>query len=259
MTLHNIAHQAVKMAKDNSPLILTAIGVAGTVTTAVLTGKAAVKATRMIDEDNDRRFRLHVDTVGPLDNRQKFEIVWKEFVPPVFVGVGTIVCIICANRIGTKRATALAAAYSLSERAMSEYKDKVVEQIGKNKEQKIRDEIAQDRVNRNPPREDLTIIGDLEVRCMEQYTGRYFSSNMETLKSAQNAVNHQILSGTDSASLSDFYDRVGLNHTGVSDEVGWNLDNLLELTFSTTVDEKNRPVLVFDYKVVPVRNYFRYH
>lgn len=259
MTLPNIAHQAVKMAKDNSPLILTAIGVAGTVTTAVLSYRTAVRVTEVISEDileqkalnpNERYFRTR---------REDFELVWKEFIPPVLAGVGTIACIICANRIGTRRAAAMAAAYSLSERAMSEYKDKVVEQIGKNKEQKIRDEIAQDRVNRNPPREDLTIIGDLEVRCMEQYTGRYFSSNMETLKSAQNAVNHQILSGTDSASLSDFYDRVGLNHTGVSDEVGWNLDNLLELTFSTTVDEKNRPVLVFDYKVVPVRNYFRYH
>jgi len=250
-------HNATKLAKDNSPLILTAIGVVGTVTTAVLTGKASVNAWLKVKAAEDAPDRQ--DPWAPLETREIVSVVWKEFIPPALSLVGTVTCIICANRIGTKRAAAMAAAYSLSERAMSEYKDKVVETIGKNKERKLRDEIAQDRVNRNPPREDLTIIGDLEVRCMEQYTGRYFSSNMETLKAAQNAVNHQILSGTDSASLSDFYDRVGLNHTGVSDEVGWNLDNMMELTFSTTVDEKDRPVLVFDYKVVPVRNYFRYH
>ena len=250
----NLAHKISKTAADNSPLILTAIGVAGTVTTAILTGKASIRAYQVIDAD---------ESVGGTagDPVQRFKerarLSWKFFIPPAVSLVGTITCIICANRIGTRRAAAMAAAYAVSQETFTEYKSKVIEKIGENKERKIRDEVAQDRVNRRPPPEDLAIIGDLDVRCYEQFTGRYFSSNMETLKAAQNAVNHQILSGDNSASLSDFYDRVGLNHTQLSDEVGWNLDNLLELTFSTTVDEKNRPVLAFDYLVVPVRNYFR--
>jgi hypothetical protein len=246
VTLSNLAHRAAKAAADNSPLILTAIGVAGTISTAVLAAKGGIKATHYLSSRAP-----HTST------RDYIERTWRFYLPAVLTGAGTITCIICANRIGTRRAAAMAAAYSLSQEAMSEYKTKVIEKIGENKERKIREEIAQDRVNQNPPREDLAIIGDLEVRCYEQFTGRYFSSNMETLKAAQNAVNHQILSGDNSASLSDFYDRVGLNHTQVSEEVGWNLDNLLELTFSTTMDEKSRPVLAFDYKVVPVRNYFR--
>jgi len=244
------------MAADNSPLILTAFGVAGTITTAVLTGKASIKAYELVLRENEN---LDIQGAVPLEPKEMFRIVWKEFVPPAVSLVGTCTCIIFANRIGTRRAAAMAAAFAVSQETAAEYRSKVIEKLGEGKERKLRDEIAQDRVNRNPPREDLTITGDLDVRCMEQYTGRYFSSNMETLKAAQNAVNHQILRGDDSASLSDFYDRVGLNHTGVSDEVGWNTDNMMELTFSTTVDEKDRPVLVFDYKVVPVRGYFRYH
>lgn len=246
----SLAHKISKSAADNSPLLLTAIGVAGTVTTAILSGKASIKA--------DRYLRLIDEEYGtPLEPMDKVRLTWKFFVPPAISLVGTAACIICANRIGTRRAAAMAAAYAVSQETFSEYKDKVIEKIGENKERKIRDEVAQDRVNRRPPPEDLAITGDLDVRCYEQFTGRYFSSNMETLKAAQNAVNHQILSGDNSASLSDFYDRVGLNHTQLSDEVGWNVDNMLELTFSTTVDEKNRPVLAFDYLVVPIRNYFR--
>jgi len=253
------------MAADNSPLILTAFGVAGTITTAVLTGKASIKASKILQYEEDVRKSWrgtpseHMVKSYPLEPKEKLLLVWKEFVPAGVSLVGTCTCIIFANRIGTRRAAAMAAAFAVSQETASEYRSKVIEKLGEGKERKLRDEIAQDRVNRNPPREDLTITGDLDVRCMEQYTGRYFSSNMETLKAAQNSVNHQILSGQDSASLSDFYDRVGLNHTGVSDEVGWNVDNQLELTFSTTVDEMNRPVLVFDYKVVPIRGYFRYH
>jgi hypothetical protein len=248
VTLSNVLHRSAKIAADNSPLILTAIGVAGTITTGVLAAKGGIKATQYLSS-----------RAPHTDNIDYIKRTWKFYIPAAVTGVGTITCIICANRIGTRRAAAMASAYVISQETMTEYRSKVIEKLGARKEQKLHDEIAQDRVNRNPPREDLAIIGDLEVRCMEMYTGRYFSSNMETLKAAQNSVNHQILSGNDSASLSDFYDRVGLNHTGVSDEVGWNLDNMMELTFSTTVDEKDRPVLVFDYKVVPVRNYFRYH
>lgn len=246
MTLANLVHRASKLAVDNSPLILTAIGAAGTISTGILAARGGVKATHYLSSREP-----HYGTVD------YFKRTWRFYLPAVATGVGTVACIICANRIGTRRAAAMATAYAVTQETFSEYKSKVIEKIGENKERKIRDEVAQDRVNRNPPREDLSIIGDLDVRCYEQFTGRYFSSNMETLKAAQNAVNHQILSGDNSASLSDFYDRVGLNHTQISEEVGWNVDNLLELTFSTTVDEKNRPVLAFDYKVVPVRNYFR--
>lgn len=253
-SISSLAHRAAKTAADNSPLLLTAIGVAGTVTTAVLSAKAALKADQIVHR-NKYTFP-DMEFLEPTP-KQYIQETWRLWIPPAISLVGTATCIICANRIGTRRAAAMAAAYAVSQETFSEYKDKVIEKIGENKERKIRDEVAQDRVNRRPPPEDLAIIGDLDVRCYEQFTGRYFSSNMETLKAAQNAVNHQILSGDNSASLSDFYDRVGLNHTQLSDEVGWNVDNMLELTFSTTVDEKNRPVLAFDYLVVPIRNYFR--
>jgi hypothetical protein len=236
------------MAADNSPLILTAIGVAGTITTAVLSAKAGAHAKQNLSEKSPW-----------LTPREKVELNWKFFIPPVLTGAGTIACIICANRIGTRRAAAMAAAFAVSQETFTEYKSKVIEKIGENKERAVRDEIAQEQVRKRPASELSLVEGATDVLCYEQFTGRYFASSMETLKSAQNSVNHLILSGDNSASLSDFYDRVGLNHTQLSDEVGWNLDNMLELTFSTTMDELDRPVLTFDYKVVPVRNYFRIH
>ena len=104
----------------------------------------------------------------------------------------------------------------------------------------------------------MIISDDLKSICYEMYTGRYFRSTMEEIKAAQNWINYQILQNN-YASLSDFYDHVGLNRTAVSEEVGWNADELLEITFSTVMSEDNRPCLAFDYKVVPIRNYFRIH
>lgn len=250
------------MAADNSPLILTAIGVAGTISTAVLSARAGARATFIMIGEDERRvnqMRHEIRSVPAPTLRETVELTWKEFIPPVVTGVGTIACIVCANRIGTRRTAAMAAAFAVSQETLTEYRSKVIEKIGENKERAVRDEIAQEQVRRRPASELSIVEGATDVLCYEQFTGRYFASSMETLKSAQNSVNHMIVSGDNSASLSDFYDRVGLNHTQLSDEVGWNLDNMLELTFSTTMDELDRPVLAFDYKVVPVRNYFRIH
>lgn len=256
MTLSSIASRATKLITDNSPAILTAIGVTGTVTTAYLAGKASFKAAEIIADAENESYGINN---RPLEPKEKVELVWRLYIPSIGVGISTVMCIIGANRIGTRRAAAMAAAYTLSEKALDEYKEKVVETIGKNKEQRIRDEIAQDRVNSNPPSSSGVIVtsgGD--VLCYDMFSARYFQSSMETLKKAQNDLNYKILNDF-YASLTDFYDLIGLSRTGLSDDLGWNSDKLLELRFSTIMSEDQRPCIAIDFNVSPVRDYFRVH
>lgn len=252
MTLSNIAHKAEKIISDNSPLILTGIAVTGTITTALLAGRASFKAAQILADD--LHYREPGDEATP---RDKLEMTWKLYIPAVGAGVTTVICIIASNRIGTRRAAAMAAAYSISEKAFAEYKDKVVERLGDAKEQKIRDEIAQDQVNRNPvSTREVIITGNGDVLCYDSITGRYFQSNVESLRKAQNDVNHQILMNM-YASLNDFYQEIGLPVTPYSNEVGWNADNLLELKFSTVLSEDGRPCISVNYAISPIRDYFR--
>lgn len=255
-SVSKFANKAAKIAADNSPLILTALGVAGTVTTAVLASKASFRSAELIYGETWRE-QQRGNTLS-LQPRDAVRLVWKEFIPAGVSLVGTVTCIICANRIGTRRAAAMAAAYAVSQETFAEYKTKVIEKIGENKERQVRDEIAQDRVAAAPAPSELLITDDMKVICYEMMTGRYFRSTMEEIKAAQNWVNYQILHNN-YASLSDFYDRLGLNRTDVSEDLGWNIDEQLEITFSTTMTEDNRPCLAFSYKAVPIRNYFRMH
>ena len=251
MNLRYLASRASKLAADNSTTIFTAIGVTGVITTAYLAGRASYNAAELLlDEKMAGR-----DGEDALDIREKIDLTWKLYIPPVMTGVVTVGCIIAANRVGTRRAAALAAAYTLSEKAIVEYKEKVVEKLGEKKEQDIRDDLARDRIRKNPDREVIIIDGN-EVRCFEAYTGRYFTSSVEALKKAQNIVNHQV-NNSYYASLTDFYDAIGLPRTAMSDEIGWNSDKLLELSFSAVLPEDGRPYVSFDYEVVPIRNYHR--
>lgn len=226
--------------KTNSPAILAAVGVSGTITTAYLTAKASFQAAKVIDQIERKKAR-------DLEPKEMVDLVWKFYIPPALSGGITISAIVAGTAIGTRRTAALAAAYSLSDKALTEYKTKVVEELGERKERKIRDSVAQDNVNANPPSgREVMLAGPGNVLCFERFTGRYFHSDMETLRKAENTVNAKAQREV-YAYLSDFYDLVGLGETSTSQELGWDSDRLMEIEYSTVISEDGRPCLAIEY------------
>lgn len=255
MDFSKVSKSVELMVTENSTAILTGVGVVGTIATAVLTGRASFKAVEIIDRERNTRVAdtgVCIESEFPIT--QKAKLVWPLYLPAVGMGTATVTSIIFANRISSKRAAALAAAYGLSDKAFHEYKEKTLQHLGIKKEESLRDEIAQDRVNLNPIEGQTIIIGDSEVLCYDAVTGRYFKSNMETIRQAENKINYEIIH-QNAASLSSFYDEIGLPPTTYSDEVGWNLDNLLEMMYSTTITADGRPCIVIDFRVAPITGY----
>ena len=222
-----------------SPEIFTGLGISGVIATAYLAAKATWRA----------RGRLEAEQ--PHDNivdaaKQNIPIVWDLYIPTFICGLSTITAIALSHRIESGRTAAAVSAYSLTEQAFTEYRSKVVEEIGKHKEQVVRDDIARDKVLKNGPDASVIIAGSGEVLCCELYTERYFMSSMEDLRRAVNDINMEI-NNQIYVTLEDFYDTIGLKHTSHSGELGWTSDKLLELEFSTVMTEDGRPCLAFQY------------
>jgi hypothetical protein len=252
MSVSDILKTAQKFAIDNSPTILTTVGVIGTVTTAVLTGVASYKAAGIIDTD---------ELLGRSENRteeikRNIRLVWPLYIPAVGTGLITVITIGCSNRISSRRAAGLAAAYSLSERGFEEYRKKVIASMGEKSEQQVRDEVAAERVLNTPGSREVIIVGT-DVLCHDAFTGRYFNGTVDGLKKAENELNHRILNNG-YASLSDLYELIGLSKTDSSDEIGWRSEALFEFEFSTVLSEDGRPCLSVSYRVEPVRNYYKF-
>lgn len=228
------AKRAERLIASNSPVLLTAAGVTGVLTTAYFAAKASVQAHLIVkDEVFKRTAEAEPGERVPWPQfREKVELTWRCYIPTGLSAAMSIAAIIAANRISTNRAMAMASAYSLSEKALGEYMDRNKEKLGERKEQAFRDEIIQDKVNRIPNTEITIIDGGGDVLCYDDWSGRTFSSSMEKIKRAENLFNHMVIHDT-YASLSDFYDLVGLDRTGESDNVGWNTDELLDLGFSS--------------------------
>jgi hypothetical protein len=255
VAITDVLKDARFFAHENKSVLLTAIGVVGTVSTAVLTGRASWKAAELVQREEEI---IQDDPDLPrfaLQTKERINLVWTLYIPPIGVGALTIASIVLANRVDAQKAAALAAAYGVSERTLQEYKEKVVERLGEKKEQAIRDEIDQDRLAKNPVQDRQVIIaGTGEVLCYDNISGRYFQSSMEELRQAENKVNYELVHHNQ-ASLSFFYDQVGLPPTRHSDEVGWNSNNLLEINYSTQMSTDNRPCIVVDFVVGPITGY----
>jgi Family of unknown function (DUF6353) len=261
--------QQVKfLLDDNSGAILTGVAIAGTVSTAYLTGRATFKAAKILEEAGDVEIGHRPTSEDPEEfipvvqkrtTAGKVALVWKLYIPPVIMGVTTITSIVAANKLASKKIAALTVASGISERALQEYKEKIVEKLGVRQETAVRDEIAQDRVNNNPPNSrEVIITGNGEVLCYDMLTGRYFHSSAEAIKRAENRMNFEILNHM-YASLSEYYDMIGLPPTTYTDSVGWTGDKPVNVMISTTMSPDNRPCLAIDFETQPTTDYYRVH
>lgn len=261
MLVSGLIQKAKFLVVDNADSILTGMAVTGTVATAVLTGRASFKAARLIDEERleqGNREGLEVATDVELATFEKVKISWRLYLPAVATGTTTLTCIIMANRISSKKIAALAVASGISERALQEYKTKVIEKLGDKHEQKIRDEIAQDRVTASPPGSQIIVAGDGKVLCYDMLTGRYFQSSVEEIKRAENKINFELVNHM-YVSLSEFYDELGLPATTYTDMAGWNNNNApVNVILSTVMSPDQRPCIAIDFERVPIMDYDRF-
>ena len=239
----------------HAPEILTGIGVAGMVTTTILAVKATPKACLLI---NDRKDELEVEK---LPVTELVKTTWKCYIPAVVTCGASIACLVGASSVNFKRNAALATAYKLSEAALSEYKDAVIETIGEKKEQSVRDKVAEERLKKNPvSKSEIIVTGNGTTLCYDPVGNSYFKSSIQQIESAKNKLNARMLS-ENYVSLNDFYDELGIGPTKLGDDLGWDIykDGLIDIAFSSRLAEDGTPCLVMDYSVAPRYEYYKVH
>lgn len=244
-----IAKNLGDLAAKNSPHILTGLGCAGLLSTAILSAKATPKAVRLLEDEEVYREKKHFTSMTKLD---KVKLTWKCYIPATVVGSISIGCIIGANTVNTRRNAALASLYAMSETAFREYKSKVVEEIGKNKATKIYDETIKDKIIENPPKDNVIITGNGDVMCLDLLSGRYFESSLETIRQKINELNYDLRSEM-RMNLNEYYYSIGLSPIPLGEMVGFDLEKgQIEAVYSTQMTPDGKPCIVVDLYVYPI-------
>ena len=240
--------------QKHSPEILMGIGVTGMITTTVLAVKATPRALELIALEKEE---LKVEELTPVET---IKATWKCYIPAMALCAVSTSCIISANSVNSRRNAALAAAYKLSETAFTEYREKVVDTIGEKKETSVKDAIAKKKVEQNPvAKQEIVLTGKGNTLCLDSISGRYFRSDIDKLKTAENELNKRMIHRENYISLSQFYEEIGLTSTSISDEIGWNVDKeLIDLYFSSQLADDGTPCLVVQYDNMPFYGYSSY-
>lgn len=231
---------------------LTALACIGVVTTAVVSGRATLKAEKVLQE-------LDVDKLKRMECKDQFAVVAKKilpnYIPVLAVGGATVMCMATSHTVDTREAALFAAAYSTAETAFDVYKDKVVEKLGQKTHDEIVSDICEDEIYDHPASESTVIqTGTGNTLCYDSQSGRYFMSNIDSIRKAEVAVAKALPYGE--VTLNDFYERIGLDGIKLGDQLGWDADRKYpDIHFDSILSDDGTPCLVIKYDVVILSDY----
>lgn len=223
--LAKVGHKAKVFVKKNSATILTCVGAAGVVATAVTAVKATPKAVRLLEEAKAEKG----------EELTKWEVVktaGPAYIPSVAIGAGTIACIFGANILNKRHQAAIMSAYAMLDQSYKEYRNKTNELYGEDADQNIRKEIAKDKYKD----QDIEMSGEGNKQLFfDEFSGRYFEASMEEVLAAEYKINRMINIGF-GAYLNEFYELLGLEPVDYGEYLGWNPAMLSDMFWNSWVD-----------------------
>lgn len=252
MSNSNVLSTIRKFVGNNSPAILSYLGITGVVATSILSVRAGMKVQRTMDD-----WIVNEEETKVEKYKRLAKATWKVYIPPVTMATATIACIFLANKESQKRYLALSAAYLLSDESFRSYREKVKDVVGIDKEEEVHEKVVKEQMEKSDTSQ-VIITGKGDHLCYDTLTGRYFKSNIEDVRKAVNEINANVINNV-YASQNDFYSLIGLPPTGYGEEVGWRTDNLMDVQFTSHLSEDGQPCLALNYTVAPIRGYFKGH
>lgn len=253
-TIRSGAKVVAKFAIKHLPEILSAIGVIAMGAATVHAINEAPKAKEDIEAlDNNP------DLDHKTYNREKAKCLIRHYWPTVTMSLGGAGLIFGGQKISLGRTAAALAALQIKTEDLEKWKRAIKETDGDKKLESLRQEVIKDSMHGGPENGDEIIkTGRGETLCFESISGRYFYSDIESIRRAVNLFNKSI---NDSAkysvmtgSLNEWYDFLGLEHIEIGDRLGW-VNRLMDVKFDSHLTTSNVPCLVLSYDVEPTWDY----
>jgi hypothetical protein len=241
------------LSHKNTPVVLVVVSCAGVIMTAIMVHTAALKADAILEP-----YRVDLEPDERIPFKQVFKSTWKVYAPAIGVGVITLASIITMNRVNERNAAILTAGATLATTTLKEYQRHILDEIGAEKESKIRNRMAKDTLARTDLPSgalDLLVMGEGEILCLDSFSGRYFKSSVENIRKIENDLNHELLQ-TMYMPLNTLYYALGMETIDVGEVLGFNTDNMISFHYSAQLNPQKKPVLVLGHINLPVANFY---
>lgn len=222
-----------RFLRKHSGTILAVAASVGVVATAIETGRATTKAKHLLEVDEALR-KHNEDEQGvveePPTKKQIALMCWKAYVPAVILGGGTIACILGSNALNKKQIASLTAAYMALGKTYQTYRQKVIENIGLEKEAEIQEQISEEKLPE--VRDKMT---EEKLLCYEPISKRYFHATEAELLTAFYEANRDF-NANGYIALNDVYGYLNLDFIPELHGRGWSIDYMSEIWNSGWID-----------------------
>lgn len=241
--------------KKHSPEIFIAVGVVGTVASAVMACKATTKLSDILEESKEQIDAIHeAPQKEELKNKYDEDMMHKDlalvyfqtgvkvaklYAPAVILGTLSITSIVASNNILRKRNVALAAAYATVDKGFKEYRERVVERYGEQvdyelthniKTKEITETIVDEKGKEKQVKKTIEVADPTVTNEYVKYftrTNPYWDDTPDYvemfLRAQQNYANDR-LKIEKALTLNEVYDSLGFQKTKAGMVVGWVLD-----------------------------------
>lgn len=230
---------------DHAPIILTTTGAIGMVTTTVLAVSETPKALELLQE---RGFQEPKEILK--DPIEAVKTAGPCYIPAMVTGGVSLACLFGAHKVSAKRYAALMALQTLTQDKLEKYQETIKESLGEKKAEALHEQFMNDLVQDPITHEYIIDTGGGNTLCYDSVSGRYFKSDIEKIRQAQNDINETIILDY-CVSLNEFYGHLGLDGISIGEDLGWSVDKLLRISFSSRLTSAGEPVLVMEYDLYP--------
>lgn len=220
-------------ARKYSPEILTGIGIVGGISSSVMAAKATLQVEEIVDDA-----KQYLDQAKELegDERKKATAyiyvrtglkLGKLYGPAFSLGLASVGCILSAHGIMRRRNAALVASYKVLETAFAEYRNRVEEEVGEEREKELYFNIKDKEVDTPDGRKSVKASSPFAqseyAKCFDPLNPNWNGNpeyNLYFLRAQQNYAN-DILKVRGHVFLNDIYDSLGFPRTKAGAVVGW--------------------------------------
>jgi hypothetical protein len=247
-TVTRTVASTVLKAEQNSPTLLFGAGIVLGVATVVTASRSTLKLQGVLNDakqdkaDSNRLFLEHSEGARSdypvTSHRQDMAHIYirtaarvtKLYGPSLFLGIASVACLTQSHRILTSRNAALTAAYTAVDRAFREYRGRVSDELGEEREREIYYNVEKCDVDVDDGKGGTKKKKVKKAGGTSMYKRLFGPSNanwnpnaeynLAFLRLVQNQLNDK-LRAHGHLMLNDAYDALGMSRTPAGTQVGW--------------------------------------
>ena len=260
--MNEIVKKTVDLVVAKSPEILSGSAIVGVGATAILSARAGVRSQEAIaDAEVAKMDALGLKEIPELDVREKLAATWRIWAPPAVACLATAGCIIGSNRVSNARAAqamqklAAATAYGLlMEQSYDDIKAAVIEKVGPEAYEEVKNGIAERKVERHVQNGGFTdtTVPDYAVDeytlFFDPVTQREFWARKSDMLSIITKHNERIREG-EFVPINDIYEDIQLSPSSKGEEWGFSLvtTGYIDYEFGWSETPSGRPCCVLTW------------